>query len=228
LESIFYLLYNADILIVPSTTVATCANNATILIAHNNHIEASLSLQESLFYIQKWLKEWRIRINGAKSVQATFTIRPPVTLNILRIPQDTKYLGLHLDRRLKWWKYIFIKRKQLGIVQYDTFFLCLITVTSAVFEHFVINPQTLERSTVVILSPCLINTDLFLIGMRLILPRVSRGRSASKVRGRESLDFSLLNINLFSSLVQYKDSELERRTGYSSCFAWWINKARDI
>jgi len=70
-------------------------------------------------YIQKWLKKWRIRVNGAKSVQVTFTTRreacPPVTLNGLKIPQteDAKYLGL-LDRRLNWKKHISTKRK-LGI-----------------------------------------------------------------------------------------------------------------
>jgi len=42
---------------------------------HNNHIEASLRLQESPFYVQKWLKKWRIGVNEAKSVQVTFIIR---------------------------------------------------------------------------------------------------------------------------------------------------------
>jgi len=62
-----------------------------LLAAHKNHIEASQRLQESLFYIQKWLKKWRIRVNGAKSVQVTFTTRrktcPPVILNGLKIPK---------------------------------------------------------------------------------------------------------------------------------------------
>jgi len=83
-------------------------------------MEAFLRLQESLSYIQKRLKKRRTRINGAKSVQVTFTTRRktcPVTLNSLRISQaeDAKYLGLHLDRRLNWRKHMFTKREQLGI-----------------------------------------------------------------------------------------------------------------
>jgi len=51
----------------------------------------------------------------------TFTTRrktcPPVILNGVSIPQaeNTRYLGLHLDRRLNWRRHIFTKRKQLGI-----------------------------------------------------------------------------------------------------------------
>jgi len=76
--------------------------------SYNNHTEACLQacLQESLSYIQRWLKEWRIKATGTKSVHVIFTTRKetcaPVTLNSLRLSQvkDAKYLGLHLDRRL--------------------------------------------------------------------------------------------------------------------------------
>jgi len=34
---------------------------------------------------------------------------------IIPQPENAKYLGLHLDLRLNWKKYIFIKRKQLGL-----------------------------------------------------------------------------------------------------------------
>jgi hypothetical protein len=43
---------------------------------------------------------------------------PPVHINSVQLPQedDVKYIGLHLDRRLTWHKYIFAKLKQLGII----------------------------------------------------------------------------------------------------------------
>ena len=67
------------------------------------------------------LNEWRIKPNLNKWVQVTFTTRrdtcPTVTLNDIEISQSssTKYLGIHLDRKLTLRDHIFAKRKQLGI-----------------------------------------------------------------------------------------------------------------
>jgi len=86
----------------------------------------------------------------------------------------------------------------------------------------------LWRLQLVIRVGCIFRCRVFLVRTWIILPRISRGRSASRVHGRKSLDFSPLNINLFSShLVQYKDSEIKRLTGYSSWFTQWTSAIRD-
>jgi len=68
-----------------------------------NHIEASLHLQKTLFSIQRWRKSGESELVG-QNQYVTFTRKetcPSVILN-LRIFQaeNTKYLELHLDRRL--------------------------------------------------------------------------------------------------------------------------------
>jgi len=104
-----------------NTITATYTDDIPILAVDKDYIEASQRLQESLFYIQIWLKKWRIRVNGVKSVQIIFSTRrktcPSVILNGVSIPQaeNAKYLGLHLDRRLNWRRHISTERKQLGI-----------------------------------------------------------------------------------------------------------------
>jgi len=106
LGPVLYLLYTADLPIAPDIITATYADDTAILTAHKDHVEASQRLQKSLLHIQIWLKKWRIRVNGAKSIHVTFTTRrktcPPLILNGVSIPQaeSARYLGLHLDRRL--------------------------------------------------------------------------------------------------------------------------------
>jgi len=74
LGSVFYLLYTADLLALDTIT-ATYADDIAILAAHKDHIEAFQHLQKNIFHIQIWLKKWRMRDNGTKSIQVTFTTR---------------------------------------------------------------------------------------------------------------------------------------------------------
>jgi len=82
-----YLPYTADLPVAPDTITATYADD--ILAAHKENIEASQRLQESLFHLQIWLKKWRIRVNGAKSVQADFHHpQKDVSASDLERPED--------------------------------------------------------------------------------------------------------------------------------------------
>jgi len=113
LEPVLYLLYTADLRIALGSITATYADDTAVLAAHNNHMKASLGLQESLYHIQRWFKKWRIEANETKSVQMIFItcrkICSPITLNDQRILQaeDAKYLELHLDRKVNWKKHIY-------------------------------------------------------------------------------------------------------------------------
>ena len=106
LGPILYLLFTYDLPISNNVVIGTFADDTAILASACNATSASHKLQESLNEITQWLNEWRIKPNVNKSVQVTFTTRrdtcPTVTLNDIEISQSssTKYLGIHLDRKL--------------------------------------------------------------------------------------------------------------------------------
>jgi len=67
------------------------------------------------------VKKWRMKVTETKSVQVTFTLKkntcPLVQLNNKQLtqPDDLKYVGIHLDRKLTLRKHISTKRKQLDL-----------------------------------------------------------------------------------------------------------------
>lgn len=121
LGSFLYQLYTADLPSSPSVTMATFVDDTAIMSTHLNMNTASRELQAHLNNIEKWLTNWRMKVNETKSVHITFTMKkkscPAVSLNNIRLPQETtvKYLGMHLDRRLTWKTHVQSKRKQLKI-----------------------------------------------------------------------------------------------------------------
>lgn len=117
----FYLIFTADLPVTEDTTTATFADDTAILAADSNPERASEKLQNHLYLLQDWFKQWKIQVNTEKSTQITFTTKrsscPQVTINDAPIPVKTevKYLGLHLDEKLTWKAHIKAKKQQLNL-----------------------------------------------------------------------------------------------------------------
>jgi len=66
-------------------------------------------------------KKWRIKLNETKSTHINFTTKKvvhlPVFINNKEIPyaNKEKYLGMTLDKKLRWKAYVKIKREDLGL-----------------------------------------------------------------------------------------------------------------
>ena len=114
-----YTVYASDLPTHPDTLLATFADDTCILACNPNPESTSHTLQEHLSCIQSWCRRWRVKVNGGKSAHVTFTLRrrpcPPVFFDNVAIPspEQVRYLGLHLDRRLTWNPHTRLKRTDL-------------------------------------------------------------------------------------------------------------------
>ncbi|CAG4969687.1 unnamed protein product [Colias eurytheme] len=66
LGPILYIIYTADLPTSDNTIVATYADDTALLSTHSNPIIASDHLQNHIYKIEEWLKNWRIHANQRK------------------------------------------------------------------------------------------------------------------------------------------------------------------
>jgi hypothetical protein len=118
---LLYILYTADKPIIPTTHIGTFADDTVIMCRHYDPQIATTRLQEHLNLIQKWLQDWRVKVNETKSTQVIYTLRrtdcPHAYLNNVEFPRANvaKYLELHLDSKTTWKVHITKKRKEMDI-----------------------------------------------------------------------------------------------------------------
>jgi hypothetical protein len=119
-----YLISTAYLPQSNDTLIATFADDTAILKSDPDSRRASEKLQNHLDIISRWFHQWKIRVNTTKSVHITFTTRsgtcPQVNISINLIPVKTevKYLGLYLDEKLTRKSHIKAKRRQLDLKEW--------------------------------------------------------------------------------------------------------------
>lgn len=121
---ILYLLYTSDI--PQGTNVMTAqrndgfADDTAILAVGENVNTATSKLQRSFDKVNIWTKQWRIKLNEAKSTHINFTNKKVdpllITINSKTVPykKTAKYLGMTLDVKLKWKEHVKIKKTELN------------------------------------------------------------------------------------------------------------------
>lgn len=127
---ILFNIYTADQPILESPGFsATYADDTAFAMAHQDNVRAARFVQDHLEKYSAWCEKWKMRPNPEKSTQITFTLNkfdcPNIKLgeNYLPCSDSTKYLGLHIDRRLTFAEHIKMKRKQADLRRRDLYWI---------------------------------------------------------------------------------------------------------
>lgn len=122
LGPLLYLLYTADIPTTKDTIIGTFADDTVIMAKDDCQSKAIEKVQIAVNKIYEWTCDWKIKLNGLKSVHVNFALRRKdsnltIYLGGNQIPQadSAKYLGLHLDSRLNWKHHVRQKAEQIRL-----------------------------------------------------------------------------------------------------------------
>jgi hypothetical protein len=114
LGPILYSIYTADLPQLPDrTSIALFADDTAITATSINPNRAAKILQKAVNTMTNWFDTWRISINPTKTVAILHGVKTKKTKTNLQIKntqlqwtEKTKYLGIHLDRKLKYTHHI--------------------------------------------------------------------------------------------------------------------------
>jgi len=104
-----------------ATKTCSFADDTAILSRSRCPGRATTQLANHLLVVERWLSDWRIKINEQQCKHITLTLNRetchPLLLNNTQIPQvnNVTYLGVHLDRRLTWRRLIERKKVHLKL-----------------------------------------------------------------------------------------------------------------
>jgi hypothetical protein len=149
LGPVLYLLYTCDLPTLDYSTLATFADDTAILAEGKDHEEAANKLQTFIGHINTWTREWRIKLNEAKSVHVNFTNKRehhiPISINNAQIPYATsaKYLGITLDAKLRWKVHVKKKREQLELKFRKMYWLLGRSSTLSIYNKVLLYKQIL-------------------------------------------------------------------------------------
>lgn len=109
-----YIIYTNDIPILKNTSLSIYADDTAVLTSSYGLKPIATKLQKSLHNLNKHLKKWKIKINDDKTEAIIFTMRrqplpPPLKTEQgknIEWKTSVRYLGLHLDSKLKYTKHI--------------------------------------------------------------------------------------------------------------------------
>ena len=69
------VLYKSDLPTFKETTLGTFADDTAICVTHEDLTITPLNLQEHLDIFEKWVKEWKIKVNESKLLHTNFNSR---------------------------------------------------------------------------------------------------------------------------------------------------------
>jgi hypothetical protein len=101
--------------------MGTFADDTAILASHHNITIAASYIHEHNDQLQLWMNKWSVKVNEDKSTHVIFQLKhgdsPTVRVNnkVIRQKNTVRYLGIHLDDKLRWRQQIQKKKQQIVI-----------------------------------------------------------------------------------------------------------------